>query len=88
VANVALTFEELYTGMLFVSALLLGAAPLGMAAHLACTTELTREDRRLWITGLMSRRGAALFAAYFNPGERRRATRRLSRNGAKASLKH
>jgi len=76
-ANVILSFEEPHTTMLVASGLLLAAAPVGMLAHLAVTSALTRRQRELWIAGLLSRNGASLFAAYFRASDRRRATRTL-----------
>ena len=77
VANVALSFEEPHSGMLLIAAVLLAAAPLGVALHLAFTDELTLDEKRRWIAGLMSRRGPELFGAYFTRGSRRRATEQL-----------
>ena len=78
VANIMLSFEEPHGGMLLVSVILLGVAPVGMLMHLAVTPELTLEERRTWVTGLMSRRGPTYFAAYFSATERRRATQALA----------
>ncbi len=77
VANIALSFEEPHGEMLLVSALLLAAAPVGLILHLAFTDELTPDEKRKWVAGLMSRRGPELFGAYFNSVARRRATDRL-----------
>jgi hypothetical protein len=76
VVNVILSFEEPHGPMLLASGLLLFAAPVGVFLHLATTPELTPQERRLWLAGLMGG-SAALFAAYFNRTERRTATRRL-----------
>ena len=84
VANLMLSFEEPHWAMLNVAALLIIAAPLGVLVHLAATSELTRDEKRMWVEALASRKGPALFAAYFNAGERARATRKLAlapRNG-------
>ena len=78
VANILLSFEEPHSDMLLISAVLLAAAPLGMALHLAFTEDLTPEAKRKWVAGLMSRRGPELFSAYFTSASRRRATERLS----------
>ncbi len=77
-ANIAVSFEELHGGMLWISAALLAAAPVGMALHLGLTDELTAEEKRRWLAALMSRRGPELFGAYFSPAARRRATERLT----------
>jgi len=77
VANVIVSFEEPHAAMLFVAALLLFAAPAGMLVHLVVTSEMTRSEKRCWMTGLM-RGNAALFAAYFNRAERRATTERLA----------
>jgi hypothetical protein len=79
VANVMLSFEEPHVMVLVGSAVLLCVAPVGMLVHFSSTSELSSEERRLWIAGLASRSGPALFVAYFLPGERARATQRLTR---------
>jgi len=76
-ANVLLSFERPHAELLFVSALLLLAAPLGLAVHLGSTPELTSEEKRMWLRSLCSGKAPALFAAYLDPAERRRATQRL-----------
>lgn len=78
VANVLLSFEEPHGGMLLISAVLLAAAPLGMALHLAFTDDITPEAKRKWVAALMSRRGPELFSAYFTSAARRRAAERFS----------
>jgi hypothetical protein len=77
VATVVVGFEEPHRGVLSVSALLLAAAPLGMALHLAFTDELSPQDRRAWVTGLISLKDPGLFGAYFTSTRRRQATERL-----------
>jgi len=77
-ANTLLSFEEPHRGMLLISALLLASAPAGLALHLVFTDELTPDDRRNWVAGLMSRAGPSLFGAYFTPASRRRATKGLA----------
>jgi len=72
--NVFFSFEEPHAGMLLVATLLLSAAPTGLLVHLAITRELTAQERRAWLAGLMSRRSARLFAAYFDASDRHRAT--------------
>src|SRR5437867_4113557 len=72
--NVFFSFEEPHAGMLLVATLLLSAAPTGLLVHLATTRELTARERRAWFAGLMSRRGARFFAAYFDASDRHRAT--------------
>lgn len=84
-ATFALSFEEPHGLMLLVSALLIGAAPVGLILHLALTHELTPDEKRRWVAGLVSRRGPELFGAYFGPGSRRRATDRLRAHVALAS---
>jgi hypothetical protein len=81
VATIILGFEEPHRGLLFVSALLLATAPLGMAVHLAFTDELSPEDRRAWLSGLISLRDPGLFGAYFTARRRREATERLRLKG-------
>jgi hypothetical protein len=78
VANIALSFEEPHNEMLLLSALLLAAAPVGLVLHLAFTADLTPDEKRSWVAGLMGRRGPELFGAYFSSVSRRRATRALS----------
>ena len=77
VPNLLLSFEEPHTAMLLVATLLLGAAPVGLLLHLATTRELTAQERRAWLIGLMSRKAARLFPAYFDANERCRATKQL-----------
>jgi len=79
VANIMLSFEEPHSIMLIGGAVLLCAAPVGMLLHLTSTSDFSAEQRRLWISGLASRRGPALFAAYFQPKQRARATQWLTR---------
>ena len=76
-ANVLLSFEEPHGGILFVSCLLMAAAPVGLTLHLVFTGELGSEDKRRWTRGLMKGSGWTLFTAYFTPSERRRATQQL-----------
>jgi hypothetical protein len=83
-ANIVLSFEEPHADMLLISAVLLAAAPIGMALHLAFTHELTPEEKRKWISGLMSRKGPELFGAYFTSAARRRATELLPPQAAGA----
>src|SRR6266436_1831477 len=64
-----LGFEEAYMPMLVVGAMLLLAAPLGLAIHLGVTKELTIKEKRLWVDGLLSWRGPALFPAYFTQND-------------------
>jgi hypothetical protein len=80
ITNIMLSFEEPHAEMLFVSAALLPAAPLGMLVHLAVKQALTPNEKRMWITGLMSREGPTLFAEYFNASGRSRTTRKLAIN--------
>ena len=76
--NIILSFEEPHTPMLLVSALLLSAAPVGVLVHLAATPELTREEKRMWLAGLLSQNGPTLFAAYFNARHRCKTTAKLA----------
>ena len=78
--DIMLSFEEPNTEILVASALLVAVAPVGLALHLAFTSELTTERRRLWVAGLMSRRGPDLFADYFSATARRKATQELTVN--------
>ncbi len=75
--NLLLSFEEPHAGMLLVATLLLSVAPVGLLVHLATTRELSAQERSVWLAGLMSRKGARFFAAYFHAGERRRTTQQL-----------
>jgi len=61
VANIVLSFEKPHNQMLLISALLLAAAPVGLILHLAFTHELTPDEKRRWVAGLMSRKGLELF---------------------------
>ena len=78
VVEIALSFEEPHGATLLTSALLVAAAPIGMALHLALTSELTADEKHKWVTGLMTRRGPGLFAAYFNQAARRHATEEIA----------
>ena len=78
VADIVLSFEEPHSRMLLVAAGLMGVAPLGMLLHLSATSELTTEEKRLWLAGLRSRQAPMLFAAYFRAADRHRATEKLS----------
>ncbi len=75
--TVVLGFEEPYRRLLIVSAVLLAAAPLGMALHLSFTRELTRQEKRAWIVGILGLKNLGLLGAYFNPTRRRWATERM-----------
>jgi hypothetical protein len=86
VANLVLSFEEPQSALLIASGLLLAAAPLGMALHLAATRQLSREEKRRWVAGLLSQRGPALFSAYFTSAERDQITQAMCEAGpARAS---
>jgi hypothetical protein len=76
-ANIGLSFEEPHWVMLTVAAILLMAGPLGMLIHLASTSEMTRVEKRLWLSGLAGRKGPILFAAYFDTTARARVTHML-----------
>lgn len=78
VTNIFLSFEEPQTTMLVGSGLLIAVAPLGMAIHLVSTSQLSREEKRRWVSGLLSSRGPNLFSAYFNLVHRRQMTQTLS----------
>ena len=78
VTNLMLSFEQPHPELLCVSALLVGAAPLALLAHLWLTPGLTAAQKKMWIKGLAGRGGAALFGSYFDPQKRRQATRRLA----------
>jgi hypothetical protein len=77
VVNLMLSFEEPHSAMLLGAAVLISAAPLGMLVHLAGSSELTSSEKRKWLIGLASRKGPALFVAYFSSAGRSRATRLL-----------
>ena len=79
VANLVLSFEEAHASVLLGSGILIAMAPLGVALHLASTNELSREEKRLWVSGLLSQKGPALLSAYFNLADRQRVTKTLSR---------
>jgi uncharacterized membrane protein len=77
-------FEQPNTMLLIVSSVLIFLAPLGMLVHLTMTRELTREEKRLWIQELTSRRGASGLADYLTSHDRRTAIRRrVGLDGAK-----
>ncbi len=76
-AVLMLSFEEPHRALLLAAAVLVSAAPVGMLIHLAATAELTAAEKHQWVSGLTSRRGPALFAAYFRVNTRRSATRML-----------
>jgi hypothetical protein len=78
VANVFLSFEVPHTPMLVGAALLIVAAPTVLLIHLATTPQLSRAEKRMWVRGLVSRNGPALFAAYFNARQRSRLTSLLA----------
>ena len=81
VANLMLSFEEPHSTMLAGAGALVVAAPVGMLLHVWATSELAADEKRKWVTGLTSRQGPALFAAYFSGPERCRATRLLCQVG-------
>jgi hypothetical protein len=78
-ANLVLGFEEAHASVLLGSGILIAAAPLGAALHIALANELSREEKQLWISGLLSHKGPALLTAYFNLVDRKRVTQTLSR---------
>jgi hypothetical protein len=79
VVNLMLSFEEPHSAMLLGAAVLICAAPVGMLVHLAGSSELTSSEKRKWLIGLASRKGPALYVAYFSSAGRGRATRLASR---------
>ena len=79
IVNLAFSFEEPHEALVVAAAVLLMAAPLGMALHLGTTRELTPVEKRLWLAGLASWSAPSLFAAYFGGRTRGAATRKLSR---------
>jgi hypothetical protein len=76
-ANLMWSFEEPHAAMLVAAAVLVMAAPVGMLAHLAATSQLTLREKRMWVVGLAGGHGPALLIAYFNASKRRRVTRML-----------
>jgi hypothetical protein len=83
VADVMLTFEEPHFPLLSLAAALIAAAPVGMLVHLFLASGLTSDQRRMWVAGLATRKGPALFAAYFKQSARQSATRALLREHEK-----
>jgi hypothetical protein len=77
VVNIALSFEEPHGAMLTIAFLLLLAAPLGILFHMAITSEMTRAEKRMWLSGLAGLKGPSLFVAYFSGNDRARATAML-----------
>ena len=77
VTSLVLGFEEPHTPVLVGSGILLAAGPLGVVLHLASTNQLSRREKRLWISGLLSHRGPALLTAYFNMADRQQMTHAL-----------
>jgi hypothetical protein len=53
------------------------AAPIALALHLHNTTELTNDEKRLWVRGLTTWKVMTLFPAYFSAAERAKTTRTL-----------
>jgi hypothetical protein len=86
-ANVVLSFEEPHRGMLLLAGILVVSAPLGLAIHLALTTELTRADKRLWATALTSPASLRFFATYFTSSERGHTTQLLRHEGIESATK-
>jgi hypothetical protein len=78
VADIMLSFEEPHSLLLIGGAVLLCAAPVGMLIHFTATSQLSPDEKRLWLAALATRRAPALFAAYFLPDERAQATQRLA----------
>jgi hypothetical protein len=86
-ANVLLSFEEPHRGMLLLAAILLVSAPLGLAIHLAFTTDLTKADKRLWAMALTSATSLRFFATYFRPSDRGQVTQLLREGGLESATK-
>jgi|CXWL01.1.fsa_nt_gi hypothetical protein len=77
VSSLVLGFEEPHTPVSVGFGMLVAAAPFGVALHLASTHELTRQEKRLWVSGLLSHKGPTLLSAYFNMADRHRMTHAL-----------
>ena len=78
VTSLVLGFEEPHTPVLVGFGMLVAAAPFGVVLHLASTNEFTRQETRLWVSGLLSHKGPALLSAYFNMADRHQMTHTLS----------
>ncbi len=83
---VLLGFEEPHPVMLVVAAVLVLSAPLGMLVHLASTTELSPQEKRLWWRSLLGK-NLWLLNSYFRPEARRAATARLHRSNEREGPK-
>lgn len=68
-------FERPNTALVIVSSVLIFLAPLGLLLHLAFTSELTREEKGLWIREFTSRRAATGVADYLTSHDRKAAIR-------------
>jgi hypothetical protein len=71
-----LGFEEPPDALLLVSFALVIAAPVAICAHIAFTTELTPEDRRVWARELLSVRAGVAVSEYLSSEDRSAAARR------------
>lgn len=85
--NVFLSFEEPHRGMLLLAGILLLSAPLGLAIHLALTTDLTKADKRIWAMALTSATSPRFFSTYFRPSERGQVTELLRQGGVESAIK-
>jgi hypothetical protein len=72
-------FEEMGTGLLIVSVVLMLSTPLGVLLHLWLTNDLTREQKRAWRRELSGSRAAIALSEYLANEDRAAAAERMLR---------
>src|SRR5258706_9318822 len=71
-------FEEPASGLLLVSSILALAAPIATLVHLSVTTELTPDEKRIWMRQLAGPRAPRVFSMYLTSDDRRVAAARFA----------
>ena len=82
VANLVLSFESPHPEWLCGAGALACGAPFAMLWHLWVSDDLTAEQKRNWLAGLVRSGAASLFASYFGPESRAASTARLTSEAA------
>ncbi len=82
-AAVVLGFEEPNASILLVSGLLMLMAPLAAAVHLTFTSEMTREEKRLWVRIFSSPRAFGAFSPYLTSLDRGATARKITAQDSK-----
>ena len=75
---VVLGFEEPNTSILVISGLLMLIAPLAVAAHLTVTSEMTREEKSLWVQIFSSSRAFGALSPYLTSLDRGETARKIT----------